>query len=391
MAGGEEDGMAKTWVIGALVAAGILAAGAAALAAEMRSGDDVTVTGTFADMLFAAGDTVKLSATNTDDSFAAGDTVTAQGGAFDHLYMAGDDVSFQETTAHDFFAAGGDVDLLSGQVQDDFVAAGGDIKLAQEARIGGDAVMAGGDIEIKTPIGGQLRAAGGTIQLNSEVTGDVYLDGGEITIGPDAHIHGSFTHRGRTVTISPQAQIDGQTIVLQPRHQRTNFRPLHEFVREAMITFLIGLVVMAVVVAMAFPQLVGGASKVVRQHPLRMLAFGLLLAIFGPVVAILLMVTVIGFPLGLLFAALLMVLWPLGVVSSVYALSMMLRDRLRAGPPEPKALERALWAGAGMIVLIAIGFAPWVGAFAWIAAYVLGIGAVAVHAIGITRTPAITT
>lgn len=382
--------MAKKWVIGALVAAGVLTAGAVALAADMRSGDDVTVTGTFADMLFAAGDTVKLSATNTDDSFAAGDTVTAQGGTFDHLYMAGDDVTFQETTAHDFFTAGSDVDLLSGQVQDDFVAAAGDIKLAQEARIGGDAVMAGGDIEIKTPIGGQLRAAGGSIELNSEVTGDVYLDGGDITIGPDAHIHGSLTHRGRSVTISPQAQIDGRTIVLQPR-ARTNFRPLHEFIRNATITFLIGLVVMAVVVAMAFPQLVGGASVVARQHPLRMLAFGLLLAIFGPVMAILLMVTVVGFPLGLLFVAFLMVLWPLGLVASVYALSMMVRDRLRAGPPEPKALERALWAGAGMAVLIAIGFAPWIGAFAWIAAYVLGIGAVAVHAIGITRTPAITT
>lgn len=382
--------MARRWVIGALAAAGVLGIAAAAMAADVRAGEDVNVTGAFADMLFAAGDQVKLTVNATDDAFAAGDDVTAQGSTFDHAYLTGGDVTFQDSTAHDLFAAGGDVQLLSGQIVDDFVAAGGDIKLAREARIGGDAVIAGGDLQVRTPIGGQARLAGGTIELNSDVAGDVYLDGGDITIGPDAHIHGSLTHRGRSVTISPQAQIDGQTTVLEPRSE-PNFAPLRHFLGVASITILFGTLLLAVVVALAFPRLMNGSSELVQNHPLRMLLFGFVIAIFAPVLIILLMVTVLGLPLGLLLGALFCVLWPLGIVASVYAAAMFVRERAHAGEGAPKAGERALWAGGGMALLIALGFVPVFGFLMWFLAYLLGVGAVAVHTIGVTRTPAIAT
>jgi hypothetical protein len=373
--------------LGALTAA--LALGCAPLvwAAEMRSGEDVNVTGVFSEMLFVAGDDVKLGVTSTDDVFSAGGNVTADGATFDHVYMAGGDLAFQNSTARDVIVAGGDIDVLSGQITDDFVAAGGRITLAREARIGGDAVVAGSEIEVKTPIGGQLRAAGERIELNSDVVGDVNLDGGSITIGPEAHIHGSLTHRGHNVDISPQAQIDGQVNALPPR-EKPDFQPLREFAHAASITLLFGLLLMAVVVALAFPRLMNGASDMLQEHPLRMLAFGLLLAVFAPVLIILLMVTVLGLPLGFLFAALMGALWPLGLVASAYALGMFVRERAHPGDMAPGPGARALWVGGAMALLIAIGFVPVVGTLSWCLAYFVGIGAVAVHTVGRFSRPA---
>lgn len=356
-----------------------------AAAVEMRSGEDIDVTGSFSEMLLIAGEDVTIGVTATDDAFGAGGDVTAKNASFDHAYLAGADVTFQDSNAHDLFVAGGDVDVLSGHIADDFAGAGGHISLSREAHIDGDAVIAGGNLEIKSPIGGDLRAGGGTIELNSDVTGDVFLDGGTIIIGPEAHIHGALTHRGRHVTISPQAQIDGQTNALRARPE-PNLQPLREILGWAGVTLTLGLVLMAIVAAMAFPGLMNRASLMTMQYPVRSLAFGFLVAFFGPVLIIILMVTVLGLPLALLLSALMLVLWPLGLTASAYALGMLVRERSHRGEGDPTLGARALWTGIAMAIIVALGYVPVLGAFVWVGAYLVGIGALTAQSGNLVRT-----
>ncbi|WP_395645068.1 hypothetical protein [Terricaulis sp.] len=367
----------RTRLVSAIAAAGVVSG--AAWAIEMRTEDEVNITGTYDQMVFAAGDTVTLNATATDDVFGAGDDVRATGGSYDHLFMAGGDLSLQDATPHDLFAAGGELDMVSGHVLDDFAAAGGRIKLSRDLRIDGDALIAGGNIDIRSPIGGALRAAGGTIYLNSAVTGDVYLNGRDIQLGPDAHIMGSLTHRGRNVTIDPSAQVDGQTTALEPPPE-PDWAPLKKVARFLGWTFMFGMFLAAIVVAWAFPRLMNDSAQIIRDRPLSMLGLGVLIAFLTPAVASVLLFTVFGAPIALILFAALLLLWPIALIAAAYTLGMFGRNRMKPGEPPPSSGARVLWCGLAMLILIVLGMIPVVGQIVWWAAFLFGLAAVVVQA-----------
>jgi cytoskeletal protein CcmA (bactofilin family) len=318
---------------------------------------------------------VKLQLTAHDDVAAAGDNVTADGATGDHFFLAGDDISFLNSTVHDLFAAGADIDLVSGEVSDDVIAAGGRIRVAHDARVNGDVIVAGGDIRLDGPIGGEVRAAGRKIYIDGVVTGDVYVDGQTITIGPDAHIQGAFTHRGRSVTISQQAQIDGRTIARTPRPE-IDMRPLRALGVWAGASALFGLMLLAIIIAVAFPRLMNDSAQSLRERPLSMLGLGLAIAILTPMLCVILFVTLIGMPLAFVVGLAFALLWPLALAGAAYGASMWIRVRRNADAPAPSAGARALWAGLGAIVLILIGLLPVIGMLAWWLAYFVGLGAV---------------
>lgn len=383
--------MHRNWFVRAGAAAA--AAGAAiacfalASAAEMRSGEDVAITGAFDELLVAAGDDVRLAVTATDDVAAAGGDVTVDGSQLDHIFLAGRDVAFQNATARDLFAAGGDVDLLSGEVSDDLIVAGGRVLLAPEARVGGDAVVAGGRVNIAAPIGGDLRAGGGRVELNSAVAGDARLEGDAIVIGPNARIQGALTHRGRNVSISPEALVAGGTTALEPPPQR-NMQPFRMFATWFGAAMLFGLCLMAVLVAALLPRLMNDAAHAIRTRPLVTLGLGLLLAVATPLAIAALAITLLGLPLAFLAAAVFAALWPLAVVGAVYGGAMLVRARAGRGADAPSVGVRALWAGLAMIVFVVLGFIPVLGFLLWLAAYLFGLGAVAWSAAAALSRPA---
>lgn len=364
-------------VVSALAAVGVLCGAAWAL--EMQTEDEVNITGAYDQMVFAAGDTVTLNATVTDDVFGAGDDVRATGGTYDHLFMAGGDLSLQDATVKDLFTAGGELDMVSGHVTDDFVSAGGRIKLSRDVRIDGDAVIAGGDLRIESPVGGTLRAAGGTVYLNSVVTGDVFLNGRDISLGPDAHVMGSLTHRGRNVQIDPSAQIDGQTTVLEPPPE-PDWAPLKRAMRFLGWTFLFGMFLAAIVIAWLFPRLMNDSAQIIRDRPASMLGLGVLIAFLAPATAAVLLFTVFGTPIALILIAALLLLWPIALIAAAYTLGMFGRNRMKPGEPPPSSGARILWCGIAMLILIVIGMIPIVGAIVWWLAYIVGLGAVVLQA-----------
>lgn len=352
---------------------------ASAHAADVRAGDEVQITGSFEEMVFAAGDEVTISATATDDVVAAGDEVTLQNATVPHAFLAGGDLSVVTSTVSDLFAAGGEIDVISGQVTDDVVAAGGRILLGHDARVDGDVVIAGGQLRVEAPVGGDLRAAGGQIYLGGVINGDVNLEGRSITIGPDTHILGSLTHRGRNVDISPQARVDGQTTALQP-HPEPDWRPLRTFANWVSYSIMFGMFLMAIVIAWLFPRLMNDTAEILRERPLSMAGLGVGIAILAPVVLVFLALTFVGLPLSFAGFAALALLWPFAIVGAVYAAGMLARTRARADAPSPTTGGRILWAGLAMIAFVLIGLIPVVGFFVWLAAYLLGLGAVVMQA-----------
>jgi hypothetical protein len=86
--------------------------------------------------------------------------------------------------------------LFSGAVGGDLVIAGGEVVVEP---VGGDLLAAGGEVRIDADIGQDVYAAGGRVALDAAVKHGARLAGGKVEIGHRARIAGNATMAGGDV------------------------------------------------------------------------------------------------------------------------------------------------------------------------------------------------
>ena len=263
---------------------------------------------------------------------------------------------------------GGNVDI-SQPAQGPVIAAGGNVTVS--APVDGNVALAGGTIAVNGSIRGNLHAAGGQVRINGPVTGNASVAAGTLELGPDARIQGKLTFRGDELHRDPAAQVVGGVQQLPSRwhwRERTAAqRFAHGWIWSA------GLMVLAALIAAALPGPSRRMAQELRERPWITPLLGLVALTSIPIMAALLMITIIGIPIGLLaliaYAALLLV----GYVWLSVVVGGMLLDRVK---PERAALTawRVGAAVLAMLVLAILVRVPFVGGLFHFVALVVGIG-----------------
>jgi len=297
----------------------------------------------------------------------------AQDGLPHSSITIGGDVDIDKATEGPVFAAGGNV-IVEAPVNGMLHAAGGNVRLESAAVISGDVAVAGGDVDIDGTLKGKLRAAGGDVRINGPIAGDAFVAAGSLDLGPNARIDGKLTFRGGELRQDPAAQVNGGI-----EHTRRNSVHRHE--RTAIERFLhgwmwtAGLMVLAALIAAALPGASQRMAHELRERPWITPLVGFLALTSIPIAAVLLMVTVIGIPLGVLavigYAALLLV----GYVWLSVVVGGMFLERVK-----PETAARTAWrVGAALLTMLVIALLvriPFVGGTFRFAAIVIGVGMV---------------
>jgi cytoskeletal protein CcmA (bactofilin family) len=283
----------------------------------------------------------------------------------------GGDIVISEAIPGPLVAVGGNVSVgapVSGRAQ----LVGGKITIASNASVAGDVGVAGGDITIDGSVGGRVKAAGGKVRINGPVAGDASVAAGTLELGPDARIEGKVHFKGGELRRDPAAQVTGgvdQTAGgFATDHPRT---PMERFLHGWIWT--VGLMVLAAIIAAALPGPSNRMAKELHDRPWVTLALGFVALFAIPVVAVLLVFTVIGIPIAFLallgYVALLLV----GYVWLAVVLGGMLLDRVK-----PHTTALAAWrAGAAVLAMLVIALlvrVPYVGGLAHLVAFAVGIG-----------------
>jgi cytoskeletal protein CcmA (bactofilin family) len=282
----------------------------------------------------------------------------------------GGSVGITQATEDPVLAVGGTV-TVNAPVNGNVRMAGGTVEVGSAAAISGDAALAGGSITVEGSIKGNLHAAGGQVRINGPVAGDASIAAGTLELGPDARIDGKLVFRGEELRRDPAAQVTGGVEHRQGRtrlHARTTAeRFTHGWIWSA------GLMVLAALIAAALPGASRRMAQELRERPWITPLLGFVALTSIPIAAVLVMITVIGIPVGLLaligYAALLLV----GYVWVAVVVGGMLLDRVR---PETAALT-AWRAGAAVLAMLALAVLvrmPFVGHLVGLAALVVGVG-----------------
>jgi hypothetical protein len=115
---------------------------------------------------------------------------------------------------------------------------------------------------------------------------------------------------------------------------------------------------------------------------------GFVLLVTVPAAALLLVVSVLGLPVGVVLVALYLVALLLGLLTTAYALGE-LESRLMKRPPVVARSQRATVLVAGVLTLAVLRSVPFVGAWTLFLAVLFGLGSLALwtYRVWMERTP----
>jgi len=267
--------------------------------------------------------------------------------------------------------AGGNVDIDQ-PVEGNLYVAGGNVSI--NAPVTGHARIAGGDVTVKSSIGGKLAIAGGNVHIDSPVAGNVTVSGGTLELGPNARIAGKLDFRGGHLEQDPAAQVIGGVTRTQHARHKLDTGPFKGgWVVRAMWT--LGLMLLAAIIAGALPGPAKRMQEELRVRPWLAALFGIMALIIIPIAAVIVMITIIGIPVGLLailgYVGLLLV----GYVATAVLVSGLMLDRYKS-----EAATRTAWrvgaAVLAMLVISTLAHVPLVGGFLALVALVMGVGAI---------------
>ena len=284
-----------------------------ALAAEFRTGEQpaVLASESVTGDVYIFGGSATSAGSVSGDVVAGGGNIVISGNVGSDVLTGGGDVTILSTVGDDVRAGGGNVVIL-GKVGGDVIVGGGQVNIGG-AGVGGDVVAGAGTIRIDAPVAGSLKIGGGNIYINAPITGAVtIMDADKVTLGPSAILYGDLSYKAKKELVKEDgAEVRGE-VTYTPRAEG-------RAVPAAIIAGLISAWILGKFLVILTCALIVGlllrrySTEVVTratQRPLLELGRGLLVLIALPIVSIILLVTVLGIPFGILgiigFAALLL-------------------------------------------------------------------------------------
>ncbi|MEO8065677.1 MAG: hypothetical protein ABI643_02375 [Candidatus Doudnabacteria bacterium] len=373
--------MNKVKVLGAVIALSFLAAvtvqAAEFIAPASKTDSNVsTLQKETHKNLYIAGANVTVNSQTKGDLAAAGGVVTVNGDVEKDLLVAGGNLNINGSVGETARIAGGNISI-SGPVNGDLVVAGGNISVAQKASIGGDLVIGGGNISVDSDVTGNLKIGGGEVTINGKVSGNVIeiMASKSLTFGSNAEVSGKISFKGPVeAVVMPGAKVGPIefTKVNKQVAQKGGFAGM--MIIGSIFKFLM-LLAAGLVLVWLFPAKVASVVKEALARPWHDLGIGFAVLVVLPILAIILMITVVGVYLGLIV---MLSYGLLLVISSV--LVMFYTGRLvwgwyqkNAGPNHWRDL------GVGAVIMLLLGLIPIVGWIVLFGLWLITLGAFASH------------
>lgn len=346
-------------------------------AEERRPGVHETV---IAGDYFGTGSNASPGTTVEGDAFIAGGQVDLNKPVNGDALVAGGGVSVSERVGGDFYATGASI-MIDGPIAGNARIAGGRVELTKRGQVTGKSTLVGGRVTVLGKAGRQLVVFGEQVMLDGEVAGNVTIASRALSIGPNARVSGKLTYRGALpAQVDPGAVIAGGINYLNFDFEDETYQPVARVVAwVGVVAFTVGLFLIGVLVIILAPESTAHTSRLGRARPISSVAMGLVTILCMPIAIVLLMLTVVGIP----FAFMLLLAWPMILILGYLAGVMAVSDAI-AGPSADAKGRRIFLLGMGLGVMLLFARVPFAGWGIGMLLLVMGVGAMALNAMGAT-------
>ena len=291
--------------------------------------------------------------------------------------VAGQQVEVGGEVAGSVRAAGQNV-ILSGSVGRNGAAGGQTVAVEPGAKFGQDLHVGAAIVDLRGSVGRRADLGAGTASVDAEIGERLYFEGDKLSLGPGARVGGDLVHCcAKKLEIAPGAKIAGETRERAPRERPPAERKPRSPLVPALLFFLV-VFAFGVVGLAAAPRLFGAAANAMSTRPWWNLLVGLLAVVLVPIAGVVVCITVIGIPLGVLV----LVLWGAALMFSGVPVGIWAGRRI-VGRARPGAVSPYLGLFIGLLALTLLGFLPYLGSITKFLTVLLGMGVYARAAKGL--------
>ena len=309
---------------------------------DFKGGERVSITEPVTGDLYLGAGEIDVRAPINGDLIVAGGEISVEDSVMQDILIAGGQLFLNGFVGDDIRAAGGRIKITN-RIIGDLVVFGGEINIEEDAVIDGDLTVFGGEVYIRGTIKGNIKSSGGKIFFKGTAEGEVELRADELDI--DGEIKGKSTLIAEDIILGDQAKFyqeveywreDGEmdfgtSLVntsalynLELEEQGKDQWPMGRAFGVLGLIYVLTILLMIILLNFIFNEPLAQAGERLNQEPARSLGYGAAYFIGLPILVVILMVTVIGIPIGLLFLALYAFSWIFGLsITSVVAAKAM--------------------------------------------------------------------
>lgn len=189
------------------------------------------------------------------------------------------------------------------------VLAGGNIDIQKDVIVGKDLVVAGGNIYLDGAIRGKTQIMGGKVYLNGIINKDANITAEEIIVSSGAQIRGNLVYKSLKTNPALEGIVSGtKQFTEMPVNEKSFENPRSKmlgFVFSYILLKILFLTVFGFILYTFMGKYIRETSDIVKTAPWNSLFTGIAFFVLVPIVAVLLMFTIIGIPFGVLMLAVL--------------------------------------------------------------------------------------
>lgn len=349
-----------------------------AFATEFRTGEQVSIAADqiVNDDVYVGGGMVSSAGIINGDLYAGSGSILITGTVTGDVVVSGGNITITGDIGDDVRAAGGTI-VIQGGVLGDILAGGGQIHLAGST-VGGDVALGGDQIRVDAGIFGNVRIGGGEVYLNGPIAGEVMINADSLTLGPSAVIEGTLTYTSpKEIVMEGGAMVKGE-VNRKPRTDSAGNALFGTVILAKLLMMLAG----GLFLALIFRRYAMEMANTAYKEPFKEMGRGLVFLIITPVVSILLLVSIIGMPLGILgflaFIAMLLASVLLAPVLLGSLLYYWITKKANGTADEEEVRKYEInWQSVllGVLAFFLVGFAPIIGGLAQCLFILLTLGA----------------
>jgi len=244
---------------------------------------------------------------------------------------------------------------------DDQVVLHGELVVAQGETIG-TGVIFDGPARIEGTVDEALVVFNGRVEISGTVRRDVVVFNGDVVVREGAEIGGNLVTQS-TPTVESGATIGGEQRSIATGTDWADIGLAGRF--AWWLAYSISTLVLGLILLLAAPALDPAIAWAARERRGASIGFGALTFFLVPFVAVLLLATIVGIPLGLFLLLGLALLYTAAYVVGAHAIG-------RTVIKEPQSRFVAFLAGWGIVRLL--GLIPVVGGLVWVLVTIFGFG-----------------
>jgi hypothetical protein len=345
----------------------------------IRSGETVSVDASqsLEGDFYALGSKVTISGEAQYDAYVAGGNITVNAPVAEDLTLVGGTVQVHSDVGDDLRVLGGRV-TIGGNVAGDVAVFGGVLTVLSTATIEGDILFFGGTLSMEGNVGGAVHGYAETARINGEVGEDVSLRApAGLSLGDRTRIQGNVSYTSAIeVARSQNAVVEGEIF----KHVVTTPVDTRQMVQDLLVVLLSVLFLAGALILLARERLefcVADAYGRAGHYGL----IGLAVFLALPFLGIVLLVSVVGMPLGILAFSAYAAMSIITIALTVALLGMYFQRLVLKR--EALGIHTIVLGTAFFALIAAI---PFIGLFLLFAVYLIALGALSSHIARLVRS-----